>query len=116
MGLLGKLFGGNKRNEQLASWAKTVPISESQRTAMEELWYDGKEKRPPGIDPLKEPSEDDVEYILKICSADFRPTEFGSADSLRLATFRHFKDLGFSPEQSAVIAGMMFNMVGRPDL
>lgn len=88
MGLLGKLFGAIKEMSNSLHGQKTVPISESQRTAMEELWYAGKEKRPSGIDPLKRLSEDDVEYILKICSADFRPTEFGSADSLRLATFR----------------------------
>jgi len=75
---LGRLFGGNKRNKQIASWAKTVQISESQRTAMEELWYTGKENCPPSVDPLKKPSENDAQYIFKMCDADFRPKEFGS--------------------------------------
>ena len=75
-----------------------------------------KKNCPPSVDPLKKLSENDVQYIFKICGADFRPKEYGSANALRLSSYRYFKDLGFSAEQSTIIIGMMFNMVGRPDL
>lgn len=116
MSLLGKLFGGEKRNKRLAAWAKTVPISDAQRSAMHELWRAGQKKDVPSSDPLGKLNDDDRAYVLKICGADFRPAEFGTANTLRLASWRYFKDIGFSEEQSAVLVGMMFNMVGRPDL
>ncbi len=116
MGLLGKLFGGAKRNEKLAAWGKSVPITNLQQEVMWELWIAGKIRKPPAIDPLCKLNSEDKEYILRICGADFRPIEFGNANTLRLGSFRYFKGLGFNPEQSAVIVGMMFNMVGRRDL
>ena len=116
MGLFGRFFGGDRRNKRLAAWAKTIPISHSQRLAMHELWRAGQKKNVPSIDPLAKFSEDDRAYILKICGADFRPSEFGSASTLRLSSWRYFKDIGFSEEQSAVLVGMLLNMVGRPDL
>ena len=115
MGLLGKLFGGEKRNERLAAWGKSIPITNLQQKVMEELWVAGKTRKPPTIDPLSKLSGEDKKYISKICGADFRPIEFGDANTLRLASFRYFKDLGFNTEQSAVLVGMMFNMVGRKD-
>jgi len=116
MGLLGRLFGGSKRNEKLAEWGKSVPITNLQQEVMWELWVAGKNNSPPTVDPLSRLSVDDKKYVLKICSADFRPIEFGNADILRLASFKYFKDLGFNADQSAVLVGMMFNMVGRKDL
>lgn len=116
MGLIGKLFGGDKRNVRLAEWGKSVPLTEPQRSAMHELWMAGKNNEVPPVDPLSRLNDDDHAYLKKIASADFRPKEFGSADTLRLASYKYFKDLGFSGEQAAIIVGMMFNMVGRPDL
>jgi hypothetical protein len=116
MGLLGKLFGGNDRNAKLAAWGNAVPLDQLQREVMWELWLAGKSKKPPQIDPLSKLDAEAKNYILKICGADFRPREFGDANVLRLSSYRHFKDQGFSTEQSAVLTGMMFNMVGRRDL
>ena len=116
MGLLGKIFGGEKRNKKLAQWAKSVPISSIQQNAMWEVWLAGKQKNPPAHDPLLELNEDDRKYIIKICSADFRPLEYGTASVLRLSSFKHYQEIGFTAEQAAVITGMMFNMVGRKDL
>lgn len=116
MGLLGKLFGGDKRNERLAAWGKSIPTKNLQQEVMWELWVAGKNKKPPTVDPLSRLSMEDKKYVLKICSADFRPIEFGNANTLRLASFRYFKDDGFNDEQAAVLVGMMFNMVGRKDL
>jgi hypothetical protein len=83
---------------------------------MHELWWAGKAKRIPVLDPISKLGDSDRAHILEVCSADFRPEEFGSANTLRLASWRHFQDLGFTSDQSAVLVGMMFNMVGRPDL
>ena len=116
MGFFNKLFGGDKRNKKLAAWGKGVPLTNEQQIAMWELWEAAKNKEVPLIDPLSQLSDNDRAYILKICSSDFRPPEFGSANTLRLASFKYFKEMGFSAEQSAVLIGMMFNMVGRKDL
>lgn len=116
MGLLGKLFGGDKRNERLAAWGKSVQITNLQQEVMWELWVAGKNTKPPTVDPLSRLSAEDKKYVLKICSADFRPIEFGDANIHRLASYRYFKDIGFNEDQSAVLVGMMFNMVGRKDL
>ncbi|HEX8369982.1 MAG TPA: hypothetical protein VF604_15655 [Pyrinomonadaceae bacterium] len=115
MGLLAKLFGGN-RNKRLAEWGKSISLNEAQRLTMRELWYAAQRKEVPSVDPLSKLSKDDLAYILKITGASFRPAEFGNAGTLRLAAWRYFKDIGFSSEQAAVIVGMQFNMVGRPDL
>ena len=116
MGLVGKLFGGNKRNKRLAAWGKSIPLTDLQQEVTWKLWEAGSiNKEPPSIDPLSKLSEDDKKYVFKICGANFRPVEFGNADVLRLASYRYFKKLGFSEDQSAVLIGMMFNMVGRKD-
>ena len=66
---------------------------------------------------LDQLTDADRSYILQICSADYRPLEFGACNELRLASARCFhNDLGFTKEQAAVLAGMTFNMVGREDL
>lgn len=116
MGLLGKLFGGEKRNERLAAWGKSVLITNLQQEVMWELWQSMKIGVISKTDPLAKLSAEDREYVLKICGSSFRPTEFGSADALRLTVFRDLESKGYSREQSAVLVGMMFNMVGRKDL
>jgi len=116
MGILGWLTGKDERNRRLAKWGKSVPVTDKQKDAMWELWIAGKNGVPPRIDPLSKLSQEDKDYILKICSADFRPSEFGNANVLRLASWRHFKELGFTEDQGAVLVGMMFNMVGRQDI
>lgn len=116
MGLLGKIFGGDKRNEKIAAWAKTVPLTNLQKEVMWELWIAGTNKQPPVVDPLSKISVEDMAYVLKICGADFRPIEFGNANTLRLASYRYFQDAGFNSDQAAVLVGMMFNMVGRKDI
>lgn len=116
MGLLARLFGGDKRNERLAAWGKTVPVSDSQRAAMRRIWEAVKSKSAPKGDPLKDIDADDLTYVLKICGSGFRPSEFGNADVLRLASWRSLKDLGFSADEATVAVGMMFNFVGRDDV
>lgn len=116
MGLFSKILGGGKRNKRLAAWGKTVSLTELQQTVMWELWQSARNETVPVKDPLAKLSVQDQEYVLKICGTSFRPVEFGSADVLRLASFRYYKDMGFTSKQCAVLVGMMFNMVGRKDL
>ena len=116
MGLVAKIFGGNNRNKKIANWARSVPLSDLQKSVMWELWQASLNKKPPHDDPLTKLSDEDKAYVFKVCSSDYRPAEFGSADVYRVATFRFFNDLGFTWDQSAIIAGMMFNMVGRQDI
>ncbi len=116
MGFLSWISGGDARNRRLANWAKKISIAEKQQDAMWELWLAGQNEIPPSVCPFANLNQADRDYILKICSADFRPVEFGDANVLRLAAFKHFKRVGFNPDQSAILVGMMFNMVGRKDL
>ncbi len=116
MGILSRIFGGDERNERLAAWGKTVPVSDSQRDAMRTIWQSVQEKSPPDVHPLEKLSASDLAYIMRICSSGFRPSEFGNAEVLRLASWRYFKDLGFSKSEAAVAVGMMFNFVGRDDI
>jgi hypothetical protein len=116
MGLLARLFGGDKRNTKLTAWAKTIPVSENQRVAMNKIWQAVKSKISPQGAPLSQLNDDDLSYVLKICGSDFRPPEFGSADVLRLSTFRYLKDIGFSDTEAAIGVGMMFNFVARDDV
>jgi len=88
MGLLGKLFGSEKRNERLAAWGKSVAITNLQQEAMWELWQSMETGVIPRTDPLAKLSVEDREYVLKICGSSFRPTEFGGVDALRLVVFR----------------------------
>ena len=116
MGFLGRIFGGDKRNARLAAWGKTVPVSDSQRAAMRKIWQAVQSKSRPEGHPLEQLSSDDLTYIMRICGSDYRPAEFGNADALRLASWRYFKDLGFTEAEAAVAVGMMFNFVGRDDV
>ena len=95
---------------------KKVPLNEVQKKVIWGLWQTGKRKIPPQVYLLSRLDEEDKKYILKVCGADYRPREFGDANALRLSSFRYFQEIGFSVEQSAVLTGMMFNMVGRRDL
>jgi len=115
MGFLSRLFGGDKRNERLAAWGRTIPVSEKQRVAMRKIWQAVQSKSAPVGNPLKNLEPDELAYVLKICGSSFRPAEFGNADTMRLATWRFFKDNGFSEDEAAVAIGMMFNFVGRDD-
>lgn len=110
------LVGGARRNRRLAAWAKSVPISPAQAEAMRALWAAGQAKIPPHSDPLDSLSQEDATYVVKICGASFRPREFGDASVVRVASFKHFKGLGFTDRQAAVLVGMTANMVGRPDV
>lgn len=101
------------RNRRLDEWARSIPISDVQQVAMSELWEAYEAKRVPEVDPLARLSNADCEYIKTICSADFRPKEFGSSDVLRLAQFRSLIKRGYTAEQAAVIVGMTTNRVGR---
>lgn len=116
MGLLGRIFGGNERNARLADWGKTIPVSAAQRAVMREIWHAVQSKSPPDGHPLDRLSPDDIAYVMKICSSNYRPSEFGNADVLRLSSYRYFKDLGFTEDEAAVAVGMMFNFVGRDDV
>ena len=68
------------------------------------------------IEKFNRISIEQIKYIMKISGSSFRPPEFGNADALRLTVFRDLISKGYSGEQSAVLVGMMFNMVGRKDL
>lgn len=105
-----------KRNKRLDNWAKSVPISEAQQNAMKELWDAHNNNRVPEVDPLSNLTKEDLEYVKLICSADFRPKEFGSANSVRLALYFSLKEKGYSFDQAAIIIGMSTNRVGRKDI
>ncbi|MBA3353853.1 MAG: hypothetical protein H0U23_15775 [Blastocatellia bacterium] len=92
-----------------------MPVSDSQREAMRNIWAAVQSKSPPADHPLEQLNESDRAYITRICGSDFRPPEFGNADVLRLASWRYFQDVGFSQSEAAVAVGMMFNFVGRDD-
>ena len=108
--------GGKARNHRLAAWAKTVPLSQRESEAMWQLWVAGKQETPPARNPLLDLRPDELSHVLEVCGAAYRPREFGGANTLRLASFQHFTELGFDEQQSAVLVGMAFNMVGRQDL
>lgn len=101
------------RKARLTKWARSVPLTDEQRAAMQQLWRAFKARQVPPEDPLSHLTADDLEYIKCICSADYRPREFGRANLLRAAQFLSLGDRGYTPRQAAVIVGMTFNDVGR---
>jgi len=112
-------MGVKERNRRLDAWARSVLLTEAQQSAMWELWQAFKAGRVPEVDPLERLSDDDREYINKICSAEYRPAEFGIGLSLnipRLAQFMSLLDKGYNSEQAAIIVGMTINRVGRKDI
>lgn len=104
------------RNKKLEEWACSVNLTKEQQDAMWELWTAFKEGRTPKVDPLARLSKRGREHIKTICSAEYRPEKFGSADTLRLAKFIKDLERGYTPAQAAVLAGMTFNRVGRKDI
>ena len=116
MSWLSRLLGADERNQRLAAWGQAVPVSPTQARVMRELWEAAKAKRPPAADPLARLTSTDRAYVIKICGADYRPSEFGSADVPRTVLFKKLLNDGFAPEQAAVVVGMTFNMVGPTDL
>jgi hypothetical protein len=106
--------GAKQRNRELDEWGASIPVSDNQQSVMAKLWEASQLGKPPSEDPLQSLSDDDRAYLLKICSADFRPAKFGGANVLRAATFlRLTQDQGFTQEQAAIIIGMFFNAVGK---
>lgn len=105
--------GAKRRNRELDIWGASIPVSNVQQEAMTKLWEASQIGKPPYQDPLLPLSSNDREYLLKICSADFRPAKFGDANILRTATFIKLTKEGFSPEHAAIIVGMIFNGVGK---
>ncbi|MDD5327470.1 MAG: hypothetical protein PHY02_06610 [Phycisphaerae bacterium] len=105
--------GAKRRNRELDTWGASIPISNVQQEAMTKLWEASQIGKPPSQNPLQNLSSDDREYLLKICSADFRPAKFGNANVLRYAAFSTLIDKGFNPEHAAIIVGMIFNGVGK---
>ncbi len=95
---------------------ENITLTPLRQESMWELYQSMKAGVVPSTDPLQKLSDEDKEYISKICGSNFRPTEFGNADALRLSVFRDLQSKGYSGEQSAILVGMMFNMVGRKDL
>jgi hypothetical protein len=104
------------RNQELDRWGETIPISDEQQAVMTKLWEASQIGKPPSQDIFNSLSNDDQAYLLKICSADFRPARFGDANVLRVATFIGLTKDGFSPEQASIIIGMIFNSVGKKDI
>lgn len=107
------ILSSRRRNRELDQWAASIPISNIQQEAMAKLWKASQICKPPSQDPLQSLTTDDREYILKICSADFRPAKFGDASVLRAATFIKLTEDGFNAEHAAIIVGMIFNGVGK---
>ena len=110
------LYVAKSRNRRLDTWARSVPLTEAQQSAMWELWQAFKAGGVPEVDPLSKLSIPDREYIKTICSANYRPPEFGSGNIPRLAQFQSLLERGYTPEQAAVIVGMTINRVGRKDI
>jgi hypothetical protein len=108
--------GVKRRNHELDTWGASIPVSNMQQEAMVKLWEASQIGKPPSQDPLQHLPSDDREYLLKICSADFRPAKFGNANVLRYAAFGRLIDKGFKPEHAAIIVGMIFNSVGKKNL
>ena len=54
--------------------------------------------------------------LYSVCSAGFRPQEFGSSDALRARAHKYYTDLGFTFGQAELVLGMFFNLIGRRDL
>ena len=109
--------GVKRRNHELDTWGASIPVSNMQQEAMVKLWKASQIGKPPSQDPLQHLSSDDREYLLKICSADFRPAKFGNANVLRYAAFSTLiEDKGFNPEHASIIVGMIFNGVGKKNL
>ena len=104
-----------RRNRELDTWGASIPVNNIQQEAMTKLWEASQIGKPPSQDPLRQLSSEDREYLLKICSADFRPARFGDSNALRYAAFQDLSDKGFNPEHAAIIIGMIFNSVGRKD-
>ena len=109
-------LGYQARNRRLDAWARCVPLTEAQESAMWELWQAFKANRVPEVDPLALLSDDDREYITTICSADYLSAEFGSANVPRVAQFLYLIERGYTTKQAAVIVGMTINRVGRKDI
>ena len=105
--------GAKRRNLELDSWGATIPVSEAHQEVMSLLWDAVQTKKAPKTDPLLSLSDEDRQYLIKICSADFRPARFGDSNALRFASFNSLMDDGFNDEQAAIIVGMIFNSVGR---
>jgi hypothetical protein len=110
------LILGNARNRRLDAWAASVPLSMEQSRAMGELWEAHRRGKVPSPDPLAALSQADREYLKTVCSPNFRPAQFGNPTALRLAAFIDLTGRGYTDEQAAVLVGMTFNRVGRPDL
>ena len=106
----------SSRNSKLDTWARSIPLTFSQQDVMWELWCDFKAGRVPDRDPLGLLSESDRAYIKTICSAPFRPSQFGNADVVRLSQFISLCERGWSTTHAAIIVGMTQNRVGRKDL
>ena len=105
-----------RRNQELAEWAATIPVTDAQQGAMMKLWKASQSHKPPSEDPLLSLCDSDREYLRKICSADFRPARFGDIHALHMVTHINLTKRGFSPEQAVIIVGMTFNGVGMKDI
>ena len=110
------MIRGKHRNHELDTWGASIPVSNMQQEAMVKLWEASQVGKPHSHDPLQHLSNDDREYLLKICSADFCPAKFGNANALRYAAFNTLMDKGFNPEHAAIIVGMIFNSVSKKNL
>jgi hypothetical protein len=114
--IVSAFFGARSRNRRLDEWGASVPLTEAQREAMRKLWRAFKAACLSEEDPLTKLSENDRAYIKTICSADYRPAHFGSGKIARLALAQALLDKGYSPEQTAVLVGMVHNRVGLSEI
>ena len=116
-GFIKAAFAGSER--KLNEWARSVSLTETQQSAMWELWEVFKTGNVPDADPLSRLSEENLNYIKQICSPDYRPAAFNSGkggDVVRIAQFKYLTEKGYNPTQTAVLVGMTLNKVGRRDI
>jgi len=67
-----------RRNQELAEWAATIPVTDAQQEAMKKLWEASQSHKPPSEDPLLSLCASDRGYLRKICSTYFRPARFAA--------------------------------------
>jgi hypothetical protein len=104
-----------ERNKKLIGWCRTVPITESQKFAMEYIWdshINGRNFH--SIDLIKDTllndiNQQDWEYILTICDPSFRPPEFGSAKPSFDIHVRYLEGKGYAEEFAKIVIGMKLN-------
>lgn len=103
-----------KRKRALLKWGKTVPLTNRQRKALQELWRWAQEEQAPDENPLACLSLDDITYLARICHPRFRPIRFGKLkpDVREAHILFHMEQQGMDRLQAELTFGIEFNKVG----